>query len=337
MLGKSLDQRKETSLSIEPSVGSELLLEWLKTLDDSTNTEVIVALGAVEGTDNKVNDTKMESLFGRLLDSNSIFLLLDTLHKFLSIGILTCHNVGYTEVGKNDCSDAQEIVHLSSDEWLVVSDGISVFVVLHEEDVGDIEFPGLMFATEFGRLSEYLLNLGIVSFVPINFCLHHEDWDVLVQGLIVFLEGSCDGFRVSGDSCILNRLGFLSQHVDMVVSQHFKLGVCLLLRRLVEDERFKKFEVLSGQTLVSQIRVFSQNIGSKVIMLILAVQQNEIWECFWRERWIVKEEVQLLEAGGGVIFDVHQSLVVEGDWVELFLVSWGHVEKSLFGGRGILH
>ena len=50
MLGQSLDQAKKTALGIEPGVSSELLLEGLKTLDDSRNSEVVVTLGTVEGT-----------------------------------------------------------------------------------------------------------------------------------------------------------------------------------------------------------------------------------------------------------------------------------------------
>lgn len=229
MLSECFDQRKKTSLGIEPGVSSEFLLEWFKTLDDSANTEVIVTLGAVKSTNYKIDDTEMEGLFGRLFDSNSIFLLFDTFHEFLSICVLTCHNVRNTEVCKNDSSDAQKIIHLSSNEWLIVSDGIPIFIILHEEDVGNIEFPGLVLTTELGRLSKDFLDLGVVGFVPVNFCLHHEDWNILIQGLVILLKCSSDSLGISGDSCILNGFGFLSQNVDVVVSKNFEFCIGLFL------------------------------------------------------------------------------------------------------------
>ena len=182
VLSESFDQRKETSLGIEPGVGSELLLEWLKTLNDSANTKVVVTLGTVEGTNYKIDDTEVESLFCRFLDSDSIFLLLDALHEFLGICILTGHNVRNTEIGENDSGDAQKIIHLSSDEWFVVSDGVPVLVVLHEEDVGNVELPGLVLTAELGGLPEDFLHLGVVAFVPVDLRLHHEDWNILIQG-----------------------------------------------------------------------------------------------------------------------------------------------------------
>lgn len=134
---------------------------------------------------------------------------------------------------------------MSSYKWFVVSDSISVLVVLHEEDVSDVELPGLMLTTELSRLSEDLFNLGIVGFVPVSLGLHHQDWNVLVKSGIVLLEGLSYGFRVSGNSSILNGLGLFTKGVNMLVGQIFKFGICFILRRLVEDEGFKEFKIFS--------------------------------------------------------------------------------------------
>lgn len=86
-----------------------------------------------------------------------------------------------------------------------------------------------MFTAEFCRLSEDLFNLCIVALIPIGLGLHHKDWDVLVQSSIVFLKGSCNGLRVSCDSCILDRFGLLSEAIDMSISELLKLCVSLIL------------------------------------------------------------------------------------------------------------
>lgn len=229
VLGKGFNQRHKISLGIEPGISSELFLERLKTLYDSTDTKVIVTLGAVKRTNYKIDNTEMESLLCWFFDSNSIFFLFYTFHKLFGICVLTSHNIRNAEVCKNDSSNAQKIIHLSSNEWFIVSDGVPIFVVLHEEDVGNVEFPGLVLTTEFGRLSEYFFYLGIVRFVPVDFCLHHEDWNILIQGLVILLKGSCDSLRISGDSSILNGFCLLSQDVDVVVSEDLKFSICFFL------------------------------------------------------------------------------------------------------------
>jgi hypothetical protein len=144
VLGQSLNERENTSLGVEPSICSKLLLEWFKTLGDTADSEVVVALGTIEGTNDQVHNTEMEHLLGGLFDGNAILFLLDTLHELLSISVLTCHDVGDAKVGKDDGSDLEEVIHLSSDEGLIVSDGLSVLVVLHEEYMGNVELPSFV-------------------------------------------------------------------------------------------------------------------------------------------------------------------------------------------------
>lgn len=98
MLGERLDKREQTTLSVEPGVSSKLLLERLETLDNSADSEVVVALGTVEGTDDQVDDAKVEYLLVWFVYCNTIFLFFHALHKLFGIGILACHDIGHTEV-----------------------------------------------------------------------------------------------------------------------------------------------------------------------------------------------------------------------------------------------
>ena len=76
MLGKGLNQAEEAALGVEPSVCAQLLLEGLQTLHDARDTESVVTLSAIQGTDNQVNYTKMEYLSCWLLYSYPFFFLL---------------------------------------------------------------------------------------------------------------------------------------------------------------------------------------------------------------------------------------------------------------------
>ena len=75
---------------------------------------------------------------------------------------------------------------MSPYEGFIVSDGIAELIVLHEEDVSDVKFPGFMFTAKFSTLTENFFNHVIVALIPVDFSLHHEHWDILVKSLIVF-------------------------------------------------------------------------------------------------------------------------------------------------------
>ena len=187
VLCKRLDQREQAALGVEPGIRAELLLEGLERLDDTRHAEVVVALGAVKRTDDQVDDTEVEDLLGRLLDGDSLFLLLDAFHQLLSIGILARHDVADAQVGEHDGSDAKQVIHLAAHKWLVVANSVPVLVVLHEENMSHVKLPSLMFTTEFSTLSKNFLNHGVVSLVPVYLGLHHEHWNILVESLIVLL------------------------------------------------------------------------------------------------------------------------------------------------------
>ena len=77
---------------------------------------------------------------------------------------------------------------MSSNEGLVISNRISILGVLHEENVRHVQFPSFMLTAKFSGLPEDFFNLGIVTFFPVQLGLHHKDWDVLVEGLVIFLK-----------------------------------------------------------------------------------------------------------------------------------------------------
>jgi hypothetical protein len=84
-----------------------------------------------------------------LLNRHSLLLLFNALHQLLSIRILAGHDVTNAQVCEDDCSDTQKVVHLSTNEGFVVANGVSEFVVLHKEDMRNVELPGLVLAAEF--------------------------------------------------------------------------------------------------------------------------------------------------------------------------------------------
>jgi hypothetical protein len=160
---------------------------------------------------------------------------------------------------------------LTSYEWLVVPDSITVLVLLKEENVSNVEFPDFVLTAEFGTLSEDLLDHGIVLQVPVSLGLHHQHRNVLVKCSIILLESRVDGLGVSCDSGILNGLGFLSESVDMFVGKFLEFPVGLIFVGLVKNKVLKEVEIVLREALIGEISVLSQDISSQVIMLILAV------------------------------------------------------------------
>lgn len=244
VLGQGLNEAQHATLCVEPSVSAKLLLEWLEALRDAGDSKSVVALSAVEGTDDEVDDAQVVDLSCRLLNGDTLLLLLKALHQLLGVRVLACHDVAHAEIRKDDGRDTQEVIHLSAHEWLIVANGVAVLVLLHEEDVSDVKLPGLVLAAELSALTEDLLNHRVVLQVPVGLGLHHKHWDVLVKGCIVLLECGVDRLGVAGNARILDGLSLLAQGVDVLVSQVFKLLVSFILVCLVEDEILKEVEVL---------------------------------------------------------------------------------------------
>ena len=83
--------------------------------------------------------------------------------------------------------------------------------------------------------------------------------------------------------------------------------------------------------------VLSQDIGCEIVMLILAVEKDQVGECFCREGRVLKQEVELFESSGRILLNIHKRGVVKGDWIELILITWGHIHEGFPGGSRVLH
>jgi hypothetical protein len=69
---------------------------------------------------------------------------------------------------------------LSPDKWLIELNCLGIILIHHKVAMGKIKFPDLVLASILCGLPEDPLDIGIVTLVPVDFGLHHEDWDVLV-------------------------------------------------------------------------------------------------------------------------------------------------------------
>jgi hypothetical protein len=99
----------------------------------------------------------------------------------------------------------------------------------------------------------------------------------------------------------------------MGVCQFFELLVGFLFGGLVEYECFQEFEVLLGEALVGEVRIFGQHIRRQVEMVVLAVEQDQVGEGFRREGRVRKQEIQFFESTSSILLDIHECLVVKGD------------------------
>ena len=149
--------------------------------------------------------------------------------ELLSISIVARHDIADTEVGQHNGGDGKKIVHLTANEWLIVANSVTVLVVLHEEDVGNVELPSLVLRAELCGLAEDLLHHRVVVLVPVDLGLHHEDGDVLVEGQIVLLKGMVDGLRVTGDPGILDGLSLFPERVNVLIGKLFEFSEGFLL------------------------------------------------------------------------------------------------------------
>lgn len=114
-------------------------------------------------------------------------------------------------------------------KWFVISNGIAVLVILHEEDVSDVQFPCLVLGAELSTLSEDFLDHIIVALIPEDLSLHHEHRNILIESLIVFLQCRVDGFRVTGETGILDGLSLLTKGVNVLGGKVFEFAIRFFL------------------------------------------------------------------------------------------------------------
>lgn len=85
------------------------------------------------------------------------------------------------------------------------------------------------------------------------------------------------------------------------------------MRSLVQNEILQEFEISLTQAFISQVGVLGQDIRRQIVVLVLAVQQDQVREGFRWEWWIRQQKVKLLETCRSVLLNVHQRGVVESD------------------------
>ena len=115
--------------------------------------------------------------------------------------------------------------------------------------------------------------------------------------------------ELSGSKYVyLNLLGKLPQLFCMLGRYCVKFAVGLIRRGLLGDERLKEVVEVGREVLVRQVGVLGQHVRGQVVVLVLAVQQQQVAECLGRERVLLQEELQLAEAVRGLGVNIHQSL-----------------------------
>mmetsp|Transcript_118046 Transcript_118046/g.376387 ORF Transcript_118046/g.376387 Transcript_118046/m.376387 type:complete len:416 (-) Transcript_118046:800-2047(-) len=334
VLAQGLTQRQEAALRVVPRVHTNLALVRLQGLHDSADAELEVALGAIQGADDQVDDAQVVDRLGRIC--HLLLLLLHQPHELLGLLVGGGHDVGHAEVRQDDGRDAQQVVVVFPDKGLVVADAL-LELLLHEEDVGDVELPRLVLRAELGGLAENLLDHGVMLHVPIDLGLAHEHGHVLRQRLIELVQVLLHKVLVPVPACVLDVLGAPSQGLDVLGRELVEPPVGLLGRRLGQDQCIQELVVLWVHVLVSQLRVLRQDISSQVEVAVLAIQQEQVDKGLRRRWMLTQQEVQLPEAFGGLCLHLNEGLVVERDLVQLRLVPRRHVVQGVLGRLEVLH
>mmetsp|Transcript_26999 Transcript_26999/g.73252 ORF Transcript_26999/g.73252 Transcript_26999/m.73252 type:complete len:339 (-) Transcript_26999:469-1485(-) len=257
VLPQGLPQREEASLGVVPSVHPNLPLVRLQRLHDSADTKLEVALGAVEGADDQVDDAEVVDRLGGV--RHLLLLLLHQAHELLGLLVRRGHDVGHAEVRQNDGRHTQKVVVVFPHEGLVVADAL-LELLLHEKDVRHVELPGLILAAKLCRLPEDLLDHGVVLHVPINLRLAHEHGDVLGKSLVELAEVLLHRGLVAQPPRILNVLRAAAQSLDVLRRELVEAPVGLLGSRLREDEAVEELVVLLVHALVSEVRVLCEDV-----------------------------------------------------------------------------
>jgi len=83
------------------------------------------------------------------------------------------------------------------------------------------------------------------------------------------------------------------------------------------------------------VSIFSEDISGEVIMLVLAVKQDQVREGFLWEWRVIQQEIELFETITWLSLNVHKSGVVQGHRIKLILVTRWHIKESLSGSTCI--
>mmetsp|Transcript_15381 Transcript_15381/g.36332 ORF Transcript_15381/g.36332 Transcript_15381/m.36332 type:complete len:274 (+) Transcript_15381:677-1498(+) len=273
MLGQVFQQAKQTSLRVVPGVRLQLLVNRLQRLDNARYSELVVTLCAVEGANNEVDNAEVHVVAAGVLQGNLLLFFFHLAQEVLGQFVLARHNITDTQISQDHRRHGQNAVQTSLHERLVVLNGLVKLVVLHEEHVRDVELPDVVLAAELGALAEDFLNHGVVVEVPVDAGHGHQDWNVTFERVVVLLEALLDAFRVTCEPGVLNRLGQLAQHFDVLGGQLVVLGVRLIWCSLQLDCGVQERPQVRTQVLPSrQLHVLGHHISSQVVEAKLAVQ-----------------------------------------------------------------
>lgn len=132
--------------------------------------------------------------------------------------------------------------------------------------MGYVEFPGLVIRTEFGTLSEKFLNYWVVLFIPINFGLRHQDWDVFLQTLVKLLQRFFNTIVIFSQSGILDTFGELSQRINVSVSDDIEFSERFLRWSFLEDDGIDELEIILVGHFVSELRILGQDISCHIVI-----------------------------------------------------------------------
>mmetsp|Transcript_52003 Transcript_52003/g.105969 ORF Transcript_52003/g.105969 Transcript_52003/m.105969 type:complete len:428 (-) Transcript_52003:371-1654(-) len=279
----------------------------------------------------------MEALPVGLAVRHSLLLLLDLSEEVLCLLVERGHDVRHAQVCEHHRRHLQQLLLVALDKGLVVPDRLVELVLLHEEDVRDVELPHIVLATKLRTLAEDLLDHGVVLEVPVDARHCHQHRDVPLQRLVVVLEALLDRLVIARDAGVLDLLGELAQHVDVLVRQPVELVVRLRGRRLEEDGGVEEAVEVRGEVLVGERGVVCHHVRRKVVVLVFAVEEEEVAEGLGGEGGLADEPVHLLEACRRVLLHVHQRQIVQRHRVELLLRTGGHVSESLLGRSEVFH
>ncbi len=168
-----------------------------------------------------------------------------------------------------------------------------------------VQFPNFVIRTEFSTLSQKLFNLPVILTVPIYFTLGHQHWNIFFKLLIKFLQWFFNSFIIPLQSAVLNALCDFSQTINMSVWKVFKFPVSFLRTSLTQNQCVNIIEVLLWNALVSEINVFSEDIGCHIEILVFAVEKEDIGERLGGKGRVLQQPSELLKPILRVVFHVH--------------------------------
>mmetsp|Transcript_46997 Transcript_46997/g.121339 ORF Transcript_46997/g.121339 Transcript_46997/m.121339 type:complete len:483 (+) Transcript_46997:579-2027(+) len=338
MLGQSVDQRQKAPLRVKPRVRAELAIVRLQAFDDARYTELEVAFCAVQRTNHEVDNAEVEDLLVWVLIRQLLLLLLYLSHQLFRLLILRSHDVRHAQVGQNDGLDRQDIVFVLAHDRAVVADSLLVPpFLLHEEDMSHVELPRVVFGAELCRLSEYFFHHGVVLHVPVDLRHRHQHGDIPLKPLVVLLQRPLDRVAIFDSARVLNVLRQLAEGLHIALRKLVVLPVRLLGGRLQHDGGVQKVVQVLRQVLVCKMGIFCKEVGREVIQLVLAVEEKQVAEGLGGEGRISKKMGELFEARVGVVFHLHEGLVVQSDGVHLLLRAGRHVGQRFFRSFVVFH